>query len=175
MKRWVAVFLVALVAAGPVWAMKVNTFFRQGVDFSKFSTYALTVPEPDPKKDPDGSSKKIWLKVREVARETLELQGLTEVDPDKADLHLTYAGSLYAGAYGARWQGTGHLYGWTFGSVESYAQGTVVLELLDPETKDVQWRGAADPGFRELQEPDQTMKKIEKTVKKILKSYPPKQ
>lgn len=175
MKRWVTVLLVALVAAGPVWAMKVNTFFRQGTDFSQFSTYALTVPEPDPKKDPDGSSKRIWLLVSELARETLERQGLTEVDADKADLHLTYAGSLYAGAYGARWQGTGIYYGWTFGSVESYAQGTVVFELLNPENKDVMWRGAADPGFRELQEWDQTKKKIEKTVKKILKSYPPKQ
>jgi hypothetical protein len=174
MKRFAVVLLVTLVVAVPVWAMKVNTFSREGTDFSRFSTYALTVPEPDPEKDPDGRAKKVWLKVREVARETLEGQGLNETDPDKADLHLTYAGSLYAGAYGARWEGTGHLYGITLGSVKSYAQGTVVLELLDPETRDVLWRGAADPGFRELQKPEQTMKKIEKAVKKILRSYPPK-
>ena len=174
MKRSVAVLLVILAVAGPVWAMKVNIFSREGIDFSQYKTYALTVPEPDPKKDPDGSSKKIWQKVREAAAQTLEGQGLVETEPDKADLHLTYAGSVYAGVYGARWQGTGQFYGWTFGSVESYAAGTVVLELLNPETKDVVWRGSANPGFGQMDDTNKILKQVDKTVRKILKSYPPK-
>ena len=174
MRRRTTVLLVILVLTAPVWAMKVNIFSRPGVDFTQFKTYALTVPEPDARKDPDGSGKKIWKQVRESAAQTLKGQGLVETDPDKADLHLTYAGSVYAGMYGARWQGTGQFYGWSFGSVESYAAGTVVLELLDPGTKDVMWRGSANPGFGEMAEMSKILKQVDKAVTKILKSYPPK-
>ncbi len=174
MKRWTPVLLMILIVAGPVWAMKVQTFYRQGADFSQYKTYALTVPEPDPKKDPDGHSKRIWQQIRAAAAETLEGQGLVEVEPDKADLHFIYAGSVTAGAYGAFWEGTGAYSGLTLGSAKSYAAGTVVLEFLSPESNDVIWRGAADPGFGQMDDFDKILKQVDKTVRKILKSYPPK-
>ena len=174
MKRWAMMFLATLVLSGPLWAMKVKTFYSQGADFSQYKTYALAVPEPDPAKDPDGHAKKTWEIVREQAAQTLKSQGLVEAEPDKADLHLIYTGSATVGSYGAIWEGTGGYSGLTVGGVRSYAAGTFVIEFLEPGTEDVIWRGTANPGFGEDDDFDKTLKEIEKTVRKILGSYPPK-
>lgn len=81
--------------------------------------------------------------------------------------------------YGYGWPGAGWNYGYNFApispepmlDVQRYEEGTVVIDIVDPATKHLVWRGR---GIRDISvTADETALKIRKTSEKILGSFPP--
>ena len=54
-----------------------------------------------------------------------------------------------------------------------YQEGNVVLDFVDPEDKQLIWRGSARADLSEIKTPEQIEKTINAAVDKILKKFPP--
>jgi Domain of unknown function (DUF4136) len=142
--------LAALLLDRGALAQKVTVEFDQAADFSKYKTFAIR----------DGQA--------DIAR-LLTAKGLVEV-AGKSDLNVRYAlGSARKTeleAYPAGW------YGWGTRYVRvPYAEGTLVIDLRDPTTRSLVWRGIAAEDSRD---PAKIEGKLDDMVKKPLEKYPPK-
>jgi hypothetical protein len=63
----------------------------------------------------------------------------------------------------------GFNYGYT--EVRSYKKGTLVLDIVDARTHQLVWVGILDKEVRSVNPPS---KRIQKTITKLLKNFPPK-
>jgi hypothetical protein len=93
-----------------------------------------------------------------------------EVSTGPADLNVRYtfgsARKVETEAYPAGW------YGWGTRIVRvPYAEGTLVIDLRDPTTRSLVWRGISS---EEKTDASKIEGKLDKMVKKALDKYPPK-
>ena len=61
-------------------------------------------------------------------------------------------------------------YGWPGAYVTEYTQGTLILDFIDPQTRQVFWRGTASGVVSHPESPD--TRRVEKVVAKVVKRYP---
>ena len=115
----------------------------------------------------------------------LVAQGLTQVeDPAQADVLATYhigtedkidinTWHSYYGYYPC-WHCWGPHYGFRDDIwVNQYTQGTLIIDLIDADSRKLLWRGVADrrlPGFKT---PEQRQAYLDETVTAILSKFPP--
>jgi hypothetical protein len=123
------------------------------------------------------TSDPLWQsRVKEAVDQALQSKGWQKADSG-ADVALMAVGStrnqqeyntFYNGLGGWRWGGFGE----TTTTVDSYKIGTLVLDMYDSRNKQLIWRGTASDTLSN--KPDKDEKKLDKTVDKMLKSFPPK-
>ncbi len=147
--------LIAVVlCAGPCLADDVKNDFDPDVDFSRFRTFSIIGG-----KDIEGSG---WLNDPEIHERfknfisgALEMRGLKEVPLDERhDLAVRFwvarrqeqdvtvvSTDPYSmwGGYPPYWTGVWG-YSYTEYVVHNYVQGTLVVDLIDPLTKELTWR-----------------------------------
>ena len=74
--------------------------------------------------------------------------------------------------------GYGPYRGWYGGggvNTYQYQQGTLIIDFVDAESKQLVWRGTAEGVVGEGKtDPEKAQKKIDEIVGKMLKDYPPK-
>ena len=56
-----------------------------------------------------------------------------------------------------------------------YEEGTMILDFVDPETKELLWRGSATAMVKSVLTPEEQKNRINKVVSKILDKFPPTQ
>mgnify|MGYP000296600791 CR=1 FL=1 len=80
-----------------------------------------------------------------------------------------YWGGLYSPWY---WNNWGWGVGWTGGrtSVETYTEGTIVVDVLDTKTRTLVWRGIIENAFSK---PNPDDEKIRKVVARVMAEFPP--
>jgi hypothetical protein len=68
--------------------------------------------------------------------------------------------------------------GWVWGmgpvaptTVETYTEGTMVVDLFDTQTKKIVWRGTAEKEISS--KPQKVTNEIEKAIEKLFKHFPP--
>jgi hypothetical protein len=113
--------------------------------------------------------------VRDRVSSDLQSKGLTEA-AENPDLLIAYHSKLeqktevtdwgYGGFYGG-WGGLG---GPGNVSVDQYTQGTLLIDMIDPKTKQVVWRGTASAVANNPDNPDTN--KLASAVDKLMKKYP---
>lgn len=54
-----------------------------------------------------------------------------------------------------------------------YEEGTMILDFVDPETKELLWRGSATAVIKSALSPEQQRRRINEIVTKILDKFPP--
>lgn len=123
-------------------------------------------------------------RIEEEIIKQLTSKGLV-VAEDSTDLFINYfvvtneskraTGSTnYYGPRG-RW---GYRYGGGFSStsidVESYTTGTLFIDLIDTKKNALVWQGRSSGEFKEEISPEKRKKRIEKSISKLFKNYPPK-
>jgi len=169
-------------------SLSVNYDFNQSVDFSKYKTYDW-LPSP---KD---------LNVDELNRvrfvtaveDNLASKGFSQNSskPDfiiaahfgkESKIDITNWGYTYAptgvySGYGYRYPGR---YGYSTSYVASggvstyeYEQGTLILDFVDSNTKQLIWRATAKAIVSPASTPEKQTEKIKNAVRKILDSFPP--
>jgi hypothetical protein len=178
-KKWIVTLLgLAIVsAAGYVWAKTVFDFDPE-VDFSTYSTYGWLERENSVE---ELLPEHLRLRLRRVTEDVMAEKGLLPAPaPPQTDLLLTY----YFGAskefevnympyspyrpwgYGY-WGG----FGGGYTEVRQYEKGTLVLDIVDARTRQLVWFGSITGEVRSTNPPS---KRIQKTVTKLLKNFPPK-
>jgi len=171
--------MVLFLAAVPLSAQNVKVDYDKSVDFSKFKTYAWVkgLPFADYLLD---------LNILGIVDHELAAQGLTQVDPNIADLLVAYhiaatadvsVSSLHDPTY-AHNGGIAPLGEtmWTtpstVGSVgRLIKKGSLGVEMVDREKKQLVWAGVATGKAKEKR--TDKMKQLDKVLTKMMDQYPP--
>jgi hypothetical protein len=173
--------VVALLAAlQGCTTLTVRTDFDPGADFSGLRSFAWLEPPEFPGVHPFQDNTLLRKRVREAVIRKLASKGFEEVPQEQADLLVTYhvtidertryysypVGVDYA--YGYR----GHLIGVGYpgGYSESFQEGTLIVDVIEPAGMQLRWRGWSSGGVPTR---DREKSRIELTVEKILDEFPP--
>lgn len=166
MKPRSCVFLVLLCLLSTLaLAQQVNVDWQRGTDFSKYKTYAWGVGA-HPIQD------SLWnQRILGMVDTQLAGKGLQKIALDQnPDLIVVYnAGVQQNVSY------QGYSMGWfnRMGSIDQVIEneGTLVVDLLDPQQKMTVWRGTASETLSDKS--DKNINKVQKMVNKMFQKYPP--
>ena len=166
------VLAIALLAGRVSAAQDVKYNFMPGTDFSKFHTYKWVTIEggAHPNQIVDAQ-------IKQAVDSQLAAKGLTKTDSDKADLYIGYQIALDQekqwnafGTGGMRWGG-----GMGTATSSTITNGSLVLDMYDPSTKQLVWTGNATKTLDPSGNQEKNQKNLDKAMQKLLKNYPPKQ
>jgi hypothetical protein len=175
---------MGLVTAAGCAGQRVTTDYSPATSFSQYKSFALVMP-PD-----TGSQQLLDQRVRNAVQAQLTTKGLTLTDRQDADLYVGYGmidkthSQIYTHNDGWGWGGGrfGWRY-WRYGAawpmtvqrrIETYTDGTVVVNLVDAKTRQVVWQGEA-PGVVNIpvDNPVRATKEVDAAVTKLFTKYPP--
>lgn len=178
MKRTaVAVALLAVASllalgAGMAGAQDVKTNYVPGTDFSKYKTYKWVAVEgaqyPDQIVD---------TQIKMAVDTALGGKGFTKAAGDTADLFVGYQIAIdqerqwnaYGMGGGLRWGG-----GMGTATSSTIKIGTLVLDMYDPSSKSLVWKGEATKTLNPSDNPEKRQQSMNKAMQKLLKDFPPK-
>jgi len=168
-------FLLA-VAVGCSTVYDVQFDYNTKTDFANLKTYNwLPVPE---KADIDSLDA---MRVQKAVNTEMQAKGLrlTSGIPDfliaehlgKKDKVSVRDWGYNYGPYAGYWGG----YRGPMGGVSTfqYEEGSLILDFVDPQTKQLIWRGSAKAEVDDVRTPEKREALINEAVKKILKNFPP--
>jgi hypothetical protein len=159
---------LALLASSCALAQKITVEFDQAADFSRYKTFAIRDGQLN-SRNPALNSELVRKQIDADIMRNLTARGLTMVT-GPSDLNVRYRfGSARKDeleAYPAGWRGWG-----TRVVRVPYTEGTLVIDLRDPGTRSLVWRGIAS---EEKSDGAKIEGKLDNMVKKALEKYPPK-
>jgi hypothetical protein len=185
MRTEIAIFwiVLALLIVPACSGIKVSQDYEQGYDFSKLKTYAW---KPNENKeygivDNDLMDKR----VRTAIENALSARQYSQVFSGKPDFYISYhmsveqiirssnvsggfsVGGSSSGRYGRIGIGTG-------GRVQTYDQGTLLIDVTDGSSNKLIWRGTSTQSVSEHSDPEKITQSVNETVEKTLLQFPPK-
>jgi len=185
LQRFLGALLIA--AIGGCSTMTSNYDYDRSVSFSGFKTYGWL---PDPQKKTgdlriDGNSL-LALRIRNAVESQLTAKGYTKQSTGNSDFlvgyHVTLKKKTTAimlnNSYGMSWRER-YRYG-PSGRVGgppetySYDEGTLILDMVDPKTRKLVWRGSATDQVSLSANREAKQEKVNEAVKQILEQFPPK-
>ena len=177
MRTAFAAMLVGTLGLAPMgMAQDVSVDYDKSYDFSKVKTFAVQI----------GTQPANPLAAKRVVgevEETLLAKGWTKAPAASADalvvlhganekqksLNTFYSGGGGYGGY--RYGGWGGGMSSSQTTVHEYTVGTLVVDIFDPKTKNLLFRGTATDELSDKAEKNQ--KKVEKATAKMFKNFPP--
>lgn len=164
--------LPGLAACAP--EVRVKSSFDPNASFARYGTFAMLVENKAVQTAPDVDPF-LMQRLRQLTYQSLVARGLRAVPLRDAALLVAvqsavrsrtevYPRSSSYGYYGPAWTYPG----WGY-DVYAYDEGLVVIDLIDPQTKAVVWRGT---GARQVTGPVSDAE-LARVVGEILDQYPP--
>lgn len=160
MKIRIFAVVACVLLAAAVYAQKVTTDSNPSAPFGSYGRYAWTdgTPAPNPL---------VEQRIHAMVNAELAWRGLTESNTPE----------LYVATHAVTQQHPQLIvngFGWGPGaaaSVETYAMGTLVVDLYDAHTRQMVWRGVANDSVSA--KPDKNTQRIGKALQKMFAKYPP--
>jgi len=152
--------------------MTVTADHDSQVDFASFTTFALF---ERPAKERRGPQMSDLVDGRIAASVAVDLssKGLATAAPRDADILVTFYTAVSrrvvvngGGWYGYRWRYWGG--GMTF--VNSYPEGSLVIDVIDRRSRELVWRGVGAGAFSKMNPTDE---KVQQKVERVLRDFPP--
>ena len=174
-------------------SVRIDSDWDPAVDFSKLSCWSWKSP---PQKrtgrvryDEDGP---FAGRVRRAVERTMKNRGFTKLQTGEPDFRIDFflvvedktdvtAVNNYYG-YGPGWGWRyGYHSGWGYGPqgfgtqvvADQYKQGTLILDIVSPDTNQLIWRGSASARLADNPKPQKSQARIDDAVQKILDRFPP--
>jgi hypothetical protein len=164
----VKALLFLLLAAASASAQKVTVEFDRAADFSHYKTFAIRGGQLN-SRNPVLNSELVKKQIEQDITSNLTARGLMPVT-GKSDLNVRYhfgsARKAEIERYPAGWYGMG-----TRVVRVPYTEGTLVIDLPDPSTQSLVWRGIAS---EERSDARKIEGKLDDMVRKSIEKYPPK-
>ena len=177
--------VTAVISAIACSSTSIHTDFDHQADFSEYSTFAWYA-EGEPRNSPtEGPSQIIDGRIRRAISENLQAKDLTQTGPGDADLLVTYYASLNSQmrfhttgwGYGQGWGwgpywsfGYGFWPGWTYTTVSTYHEGTIIIDIIDRGKNQLVWRGVST---RFLGKKSHSVEKIDESMNRVFVDFPP--
>jgi len=180
MRRIGSVVLLALVFTG-CSKFKIRSASDPNADFSRLHTWAwLPLSDAEPA-DQRVLDRLIDARIRSDVAKELASKGYSEVAGVQPDFLLNYRVGREVGSENARVSrgGYGSAVGWwggwgTSSWETSYDEGTLFLGVINAQTRQSMWVGAAETRLVRTLSDDRVRKKIDDAVHQILENFPPK-
>src|SRR5258706_1532887 len=161
--------LLILLTTLSAFAQKITVEFDAAVDFHKFKTFAIRNRQLN-SKNPALNSELVKKRIDADIERAFSAKGLSVVTGE-SDLNVRYhfgsARKTEVDTYPAGWRGLR-----TRVVRVPYTEGTLVIDLRDPSTRSLVWRGIAT---EEKHDAIKLEGKIDDMVRKALEKNPPKQ
>lgn len=175
---WAAAAAVTISLAG-CSGMTIRSDYNPGADFSKYSTYAW-LPAPTTG-DPRVDNALVEGRIKAAVDQELAAKGYRQVAADQATFwvgyHLSVEGRMDVNTvnsyYGYGWGRGYYRPGYTDTQVTYYDQGTLLIDVVDAQAKELAWRGSAEAEVRREMSPEDRTARINSAVAKILERFPP--
>jgi hypothetical protein len=168
----------------------VSSEHNPGADFSGLSTYDWAEPPQPVADDPHTQNPDLDARVRKAIETELTARGFTRAGNEANFLvgyHMAVERRLdvqyiddYYGYSG--YSATGRRdFGGSGRSISrrprqmtyEYDQGTLVIDISTPESKDLIWRGSATAAIQAFDSQKKRDRRLAEAVKKVLKEFPP--
>lgn len=171
--------------------MKVGSDYDPFADFSGFRTFAWISDRQEKTGDPRIDDPIFDEQIREAVEIQLEVQGFEERHVDPPNFLIGYHASIdrkievrtinkvYSDLPGLGWDDFDRRFnigeeGNTETEVFEFDEGTLILDVVDPETKQLIWRGSAKAEIKYAGNPEKRMERIKEAIRLILRKFPPK-
>ena len=160
--------------------VQVDTDWNPSTDFSKLHTYAWLSDAPLTTGDPRFDNPLVDQRIRNATAEALVAKGFTPAAKASADFLVAYlitsqqktdVNTVYE-SYGYGLGGFGGP-GYARTYVTQYELGTLILDVLDPKTKSLVWRGSGSAVLGESRTPEERDERVRAAVQEILAKFPP--
>ncbi len=165
MLRFLLCLLFAVAIAS---AQKVTVEFDESKDFSQYKTFMIRDGQLH-SKNPSLNNDLVRKKIDAEIRRRLAAKGLIETT-GQPDLNVRYslgsANRREVDTYPAGWRGLGR----RRVSIR-YTEGTLVLDLRDPKSRELVWRAVA---VEDKSDPSKLVDRLDDMVRKAIDKYPPK-
>lgn len=178
--RFAATLLCATFIALPAHAAKPQIQWDKAYDFTQVKTYQWQIPADESLAQ---SNPFLHQFIQQQLEAKLTEAGLTKTD-GTPDVYVTYHGStqtetqLHSDSFGYGISGYGMggwgMYGYGMGPVSTttrvvnYTKGTLVVDIWDPDTKQLVWRGTAND-ILISDSNEKTQKNISKAIEAMAK------
>lgn len=185
LERLLTLILLILFMSGCA-SVKVQTDFDPAYNFSSYKTYRWATEAELKPDDVLSQNPLLRNRIANSVDSVMAGKGFTKMDSGDADLVIVmHAGtkekirvdqtstSMSRGpGYGwyAPWWGA---YGGST-TVSQYTEGTLVIDMVPWETKDLAWRGMGTKTIKNYKDNEKRQKAINKAVALILADFPPK-
>jgi hypothetical protein len=144
--------------------VSVNYDYDPTAKFTGLKTF-MWLPDPEPVE----RHTLVLKRVERAAKRELESKGMVLV-PDNPDFLVSVHGERESKISVTDW---GFSYGGSGIDVYQYEEGTIFIDIVDPDSKELMWRGTArgitDPDLS----PEERTEKINNAVTSILVNFPP--
>jgi hypothetical protein len=166
MRSSVSSTVVALMIIATGCGATIRSTTASNADLAKYKTYSFYTP---PSKT--GQAQTIADQTIESSlKQSLAAKGLTEAAPGQNPDFLVAHHVKEQQKLDVDTLGYG-FYGWPGGAdVTQYTEGTLIVDFIDPQTKQVFWRGTATAVVNHPESPDTG--KIAKVVGQVIDRYP---
>ncbi len=162
-------------ALGGCSTLEISTDYDTAADFSGLSTYAWMAPRETPA-DPRIDNTLLEKRIHRAVDAELAAKGYTKTWGETDFLVSYHAGiegkldvAVMNNYYGYR-RGWGPSDVW----VSQYDQGTLLLDVVAPETKELMWRGTASDVIDPSASAEQREENLREAVRRMLENFPPK-
>jgi Domain of unknown function (DUF4136) len=188
MKTWIkATIALSLLSLVACTGLSVSTDFDTNKDFSSMRTYAWLEPEKKLITNPLVENDLMDRRIKRAVARQLVMQGYTPATGDQgADFLVSYyvtaEDKLSINSFRSRygyypcWHGCfGRGHGGGFGddlTVRQYKQGTFMLDMINPATKELMWRGVAGKRLSKGS-PEERDEYVDGIITSILEEFPP--
>jgi Domain of unknown function (DUF4136) len=157
-----------LFLAANVFAQKVQIESDQTVNFEQFRTFAIREARLT-SKNPSLNNELVKKQLDSDIERYASAKGLSPMPSGRPDLNLRYtlgsARGVETEAYPAGWRGWG-----TRVVRVPFAEGTLVIDLRNPQTHSLVWRAIVRT---DQSDPNKIASKLNDMVKKAFSKYPP--
>jgi hypothetical protein len=160
---------IVLLAAGASFAQQVKTDYDRGTDFSQYKTYSWEkVQTQDP----------LWVdRIKAAVNAAMASKGWTQVQSGgnvaivamEVTRNQRTLDTFYNG-FGGGWRWGGG-FGDSTTTVNTYAVGTLVVDLFDATSKKLIWRGSSTDTLSNKSA--KNIKALDKGVEKMFNHFPP--
>ncbi|MGB3621620.1 MAG: DUF4136 domain-containing protein [Ketobacter sp.] len=175
-----------LLASGCATSLRVSTDYDEQYSFENKRQYALTHPD-DIKTTRNDITKG---RIEKALRAQLKLRGFVETDKDKADIWISFFATTEAQQDYRTYSTYNSFYGYggcyrcfyapmmmSSTEVVEYTKGTLMIDVIDPATNTLKWRGSTSSKITTTAADSMTVtertEKASAAVAAILANYPP--